>query len=134
MCRQAQTSRDMALEPLLGNGWQKDQNGKLETDWESEENTRKIRSRVDLVLKGYSCKGGCTTNKCGCRKKGIPCSVGCRCTGCENHKHHHEPRDVEHHHEARNVESDSDTEESASESDTKRRMSMKTSMHMSAKL
>ena len=41
MWRQAQTSGDMVLEPLLGNGWRKDQNGKLEIDWESEENTRK---------------------------------------------------------------------------------------------
>ena len=52
------------------------------------------------------------------QKKGIPCGVGCKCIGCENHEHHHEARDVEHHHEARDAENDSDTEGSASESDT----------------
>ena len=31
---------------------------------------REIRSRVDLAIKGCSCKGGRTTNNCGSRKKG----------------------------------------------------------------
>lgn len=88
MWRQAQTTGDMALEPLVGNGWLKDQHGNLAIDWDSEDNMTQVRSRVDLVLKGCSCKGGCSTNKCGCRKKGIPCGVGCRCTGCENQEHH----------------------------------------------
>ena len=108
MWRQAQTTGTMALEPQLGNGWLKDQDGKLTIDWDSEENMKKIRSRVDLVLKGCSCKGGCTMNRCGCRKKGIPCGVGCGCTGCVNQEHHHEASDMQ---------CDSNTEESASSSD-----------------
>ena len=84
MWRQAQATGIMALEPIVGNGWIKDQTGKLAIDWDSQENMTKIRSRVDLVLKGCSCKGGCTTNRCGCRKKGVPCGVGCGCTNCGN--------------------------------------------------
>ena len=68
----------------MGNGWIKDQKGKLAIDWDSQENTMKIRNRVDLVPKGCSCKGGCTTNRCGFGKKGVPCGVGCGCTNCEN--------------------------------------------------
>ena len=64
------------------------------------------------------------------QKKGIPCGVGCRCTGCENHEHHHEARDVEHHHEARDAESDSNTEGSASESDTEEQNEYETLMHV----
>ena len=61
--------------------WSKDEKGKLAIDWDSDENLTKIRNRVDLVLKGCSCKGGCSTNRCGCRRKGIHCGVGCGCTG-----------------------------------------------------
>ena len=86
MWRQAQVTGTMALEPLIGNGWLKDQEGKLAIDWESEENITKVKSRVDLVLKGCSCKAGCTTNRCGCRKKRVPCGVGCGCSNCTNHE------------------------------------------------
>ena len=102
--RQTQTTGTMALEPLVGNGWLKDQEGKLTIDWESEENMKKIKSRVDIVLKGCSCKGGCATNRCSCRKEGTSCGVGCGCRGCVNQEHQHD------------MQSDSITEESASSS------------------
>ena len=86
MWRQAQTTGTMSL---VGNGWSKDERGKA-IDWDSNENLTKIRNRVDLVLKGCSCKGGCSTNRCGCRRKGIPCGVGCGCTGCVNKEDQHE--------------------------------------------
>lgn len=103
MWRQAQTTGTMALEPLVGNGWLKDNNGKLAIDWDSEDNMRKIRSRVNLVLKGCSCKSGCTTKRCGCRKNEIHCGAGCSCKSCSNQEH--------------NVECHMDTEESESSSD-----------------
>ena len=77
----------MTLEPLVGNGWLKDDDGKLAIDWDSEDNMKRVRSKVNLVLKGCCCKGGCTTNRCGCRKKGIPCGVGCSCKNCCNQEH-----------------------------------------------
>ena len=62
------------------------------------------------MLKGCSCKGGCSTNRCGCRKKGIPCGVGCGCTGCVNKEDQHET--------INNMPVDSNTDSSTDESDT----------------
>ena len=110
MWRQAQTTGTMSLVPLVGNGWSKDERGKLAIDWDSNENLTKIRNRVDLVLKGCSCKGGCSTNRCGCRRKGIPCGVGCGCTGCVNKEDQHETISI--------MPVDSNTDSSTDESDT----------------
>ena len=43
-----------------------------------------VRLRVVQLLKGCKCKTGCTTSRCGCRKKGNQCSEGCECTNCSN--------------------------------------------------
>lgn len=100
---QAQTTETMALEPLVG--WLKDNNGKLVIDWDGEDNMRKIRSRVNIVPKGCSCKSGCTTNRCGCRKKEIPCGVGSSCKDRLNQ-------------EERNMDSVEESDSSSGESDT----------------
>jgi kinesin family protein 4/21/27 len=52
----------------------------------TEENRYKVKSRVDLLMKGCSCKSGCDTKRCGCRKNGEACGPGCRCTcvNCKN--------------------------------------------------
>ena len=43
-----------------------------------------VRQRVIQLLKGCKCKTGCTTSRCGCRKKNKECSEGCECTNCSN--------------------------------------------------
>ena len=58
--------------------------GILSVDWDSDENQAAINERVRLLTKGCKCKTGCTTGRCGCRKKGQSCSEGCECLHCSN--------------------------------------------------
>ena len=40
-----------------------------------------------LLTKGCKCKTGCTTGRCGCKRKQQVCSEGCTCTHCLNLPH-----------------------------------------------
>ena len=51
----------MLLAPPAGNGWLKE-GGKFLIDWDSNENMQAVKQRVDLLLKGCACKGGCNTD------------------------------------------------------------------------
>lgn len=64
-------------------GWKVADN-KLAIDWDAPENVLSIRKRVDLLLRGCSCKKGCKTKRCSCRKAGRTCGPGCACCNCEN--------------------------------------------------
>ena len=90
MWRQATQNR-MLLPPPAGNGWMK-QEGKFLIDWDSKESMQTVRQRVDLLLKGCACKGGCNTRKCGCKKNGLSCCPGCRCVNCTNCSHNNLPQ------------------------------------------
>ena len=81
--QQAQCNH-MQLAPLHGHGWMRDKDGNLDIYWDTEENRHKVKSRVDLLMKGCSCKSGCDTKRCGCRKNGETCDPGCRCVNCNN--------------------------------------------------
>jgi len=39
---------------------------------------------IKFLTKGCSCKKGCATNTCGCKKKNNHCGPGCECRGCTN--------------------------------------------------
>ena len=73
----------MVLHPLTDFGWNVTDES-LTFDWDSENNMEAVRQRVVQLLKGCKCKTGCTTSRCGCRKKGKQCSEGCECTNCSN--------------------------------------------------
>ena len=62
-------------------GWCKDEGGDYTCDWEWPEVIKRITDTIDLITKGCSCKNGCQTNQCGCRKA---CGPGCHCQGCKN--------------------------------------------------
>ena len=64
-------------------GW-KTSDGCLEIDWDDPLNCAKIRERVNLLLRGCSCKKGCDTRQCSCLKTGKICGPGCRCCNCKN--------------------------------------------------
>ena len=66
---------------MHGHGWIRDEDNELSICWE---NLQKVKSRVNLLMKGCGCKFGCATKRCGCRKNGEVCGPGCRCTNCEN--------------------------------------------------
>ena len=65
-------------------GWIKDENGEYTFDWECAEVQSRITDTIRFLTKGCSCKKGCQTNQCGCRKKGNRCGPGCQCQGCKN--------------------------------------------------
>ena len=81
----AQSDRNhMVLEPITEYGWSLE-DGQLKVTWDTEENMRTVRERLNVLLKGCKCITGCKNRICGCRKKGTFCSEGCQCTNCENH-------------------------------------------------
>ena len=57
---------------------------KLSVDWDAPENVLNICKRVDLLLRGCSCKKGCKTKRCSCCKAGRTCGPGCACHNCDN--------------------------------------------------
>ena len=65
-------------------GWISEGDGRYQIDWEAPEVAAKIKSNIDFLLKGCNCKKGCTSKKCGCRKKSNYCGPGCECQGCSN--------------------------------------------------
>ena len=56
----------------------------LSIDWDSEENQAAVNERVLLLTKRCQCKSGCTTGRCGYRRKGKSCSEGCMCLHCSS--------------------------------------------------
>ena len=65
-------------------GWRKPDSNTLVIDWDSEANLSKIKERVALIRKGCSCKTGCSSARCKCKKHNSHCGPGCKCTGCTN--------------------------------------------------
>ena len=59
-------------------GWIEDENGEYNFDWECAEVQSRITDTISFLTKGCSCKKGCQTNQCGCRKKGNKCGPGCQ--------------------------------------------------------
>ena len=53
-------------------------------DWEAGETTERIQATLDFLNKGCTCKTGCKTKRCRCRKQGRECGAGCECKGCTN--------------------------------------------------
>ena len=49
--------------------WIHQADGSYHIDWEAPEVSEKIQSNIDFLLKGCSCKKGCVTRNCGCRRK-----------------------------------------------------------------
>ena len=64
-------------------GWMKS-DGCYVIDWEAREIQDKVQQSIDFLIKGCSCKKGCRTANCGCRKKARYCGPACLCQGCVN--------------------------------------------------
>lgn len=73
----------MQVATITNFGWNLADNV-LTIDWDSAENQAAVNERVLLLTKGCHCKTGCTTGRCGCRKKGQNCTEGCSCLHCSN--------------------------------------------------
>ena len=70
--------------PLPENSGWKNEDGTFKIDWDSPDLQDKVKGTIDFLTKGCSCKRGCKTRQCGCRKKSQHCGPGCECHGCVN--------------------------------------------------
>ena len=58
------------LSPPEQSGRERDENGEYSVDWESPEACKQAQETIEFLIKGCSCRKGCHTRQCGCRKKG----------------------------------------------------------------
>ena len=72
------------LPPPAECGWCRNESGGYVCDWECPEVQRRVTDTIQFLTKGCSCKKGCYTNQCSCRKKGNTCGPACQCQGCVN--------------------------------------------------
>jgi len=72
-----------SLPPPNEYGW-KLIDGNCIIEWESPNAHQKIRDNIEFLPKGCSCKSGCYTMKCGCRRKQWKSGPGCLCQSCMN--------------------------------------------------
>ena len=70
--RQA-TSNVIVYPPLENFGWKQPDQQTLNIDWDSDSNISQIKERVAFIRKGCSCKTGCSTGRCKCKKNGSKC-------------------------------------------------------------
>lgn len=74
----------MYTPPPEESGWIALPDGTFGIDWEDSHVQSVIEQNINFLLKGCSCKKGCTTTRCGCKKKSNHCGPGCECQGCNN--------------------------------------------------
>ena len=72
------------LPPPENCGWKKNSSDQYVIDWECPEIQSQVQHTINFLLKGCTCKRGCQTSRCGCRKQGNRCGPGCRCQNCSN--------------------------------------------------
>ena len=82
-CMEAIHAQQHYISPLDGNGWKQPSPSLLVVDWDSDENSARVRETVALLKKGCGCKTGCQSYRCKCKKGGNYC-FGCKCVGCCN--------------------------------------------------
>ena len=70
-------SKNISTPGLEDYGWTR-KRGQLEIEWETEENIKKLKDKVDFVMNGCRCKTGCASNRCKCRKSMRVCGPGCQ--------------------------------------------------------
>ena len=64
-------------------GWIKEDNS-YAIDWEDKEIEDNIKDTIKFLTKGCSCRKGCASNNCGCKRMSSYCGPGCECQGCIN--------------------------------------------------
>ena len=71
--------------PLPENhGWKFSEDGRYTIDWESPEVQDRVKGTIEFLTKGCTCKQGCHTRQCDCKKQSKLCGPGCECCGCVN--------------------------------------------------
>ena len=65
-------------------GWKQASDDSYTVDWESPSVQKQVEDTINFLTKGCSCRGGCLTRRCGCKKNGRHCGPGCQCQNCKN--------------------------------------------------
>ena len=65
-------------------GWLCNDDGTYNIDWEAPEIIERVKNTIEFLTKRCTCKKGCRTNNCECKKKSRYCGPGCECQGCNN--------------------------------------------------
>ncbi|VDI68231.1 Hypothetical predicted protein [Mytilus galloprovincialis] len=74
----------MSLPDLNSYGWNIS-DGEITVVWDTEINFKKVNDTIQWYTKGCSCKSGCTTLRCSCKKSANKYySPGCKCVNCVN--------------------------------------------------
>ena len=60
-----------SLLPPESSRWFHNSDGAYAIDWGDPKVQEKIRGTVDFLIKGYTCKKGCSSNRCSYHKKGL---------------------------------------------------------------
>jgi hypothetical protein len=58
----------MTLSPLTENGWAL-KNDDISVVWDTDDNLKRVQDTIQWYTKGCSCKSGCTTNRCSCKRQ-----------------------------------------------------------------
>jgi len=74
----------MALPSPQSSGWVLQTDGRYTVEWEASEVQQRIKRNIEFLTKGCSCKKGCKTFSCSCKKRSTNCGPGCLCQGCAN--------------------------------------------------
>ncbi|CAC5406690.1 unnamed protein product [Mytilus coruscus] len=74
----------MSLPEINSYGWNIS-DGEITVVSDTEINMKKVNDTIQWYTKGCSCKSGCTTLRCSCKKSANKyCSPGCKCVNCVN--------------------------------------------------
>ena len=65
-------------------GWTNNPDGTFAFDWDSKEVQQTVQKTIEFLMKGCSCKKGCTSHRCGCVKNSRQCGPSCHCQNCQN--------------------------------------------------
>ena len=65
-------------------GWMKNNDGSYMVDWDCSTVQQNVQDTINFLTKGCTCKKGCVSQRCGCRKGGHHCGPGCTCQNCTN--------------------------------------------------
>ena len=65
-------------------GWVVNEDGTYSLDWNDPTRQQQIGQNMLSLVNGCKCKTGCSSSRCGCRKKSVFCGPGCYCSNCKN--------------------------------------------------
>ena len=78
------SSPSMNIPDPTEHGWCLDESGAIDVKRDNQESIAAVQALVESLTSRCTCKTGCSTTRCRCKKAERHCSVGCRCKNCTN--------------------------------------------------